>query len=58
MFVFKIYVYLCPQLAARGCDIILVSRSIDKLNATATEIGMYIYLCLLLSDLARWRNWR
>lgn len=26
------------ELAARGCDIILVSRSIDKLNATATEI--------------------
>ncbi|CAH2093996.1 unnamed protein product [Euphydryas editha] len=26
------------SLAARGCDIILVSRSIDKLKATATEI--------------------
>ncbi|XP_045454061.1 very-long-chain 3-oxoacyl-CoA reductase [Melitaea cinxia] len=26
------------ELAARGCDIILVSRSIDKLNATASEI--------------------
>ncbi|XP_022115108.1 very-long-chain 3-oxoacyl-CoA reductase [Pieris rapae] len=26
------------ELAARGCDIVLVSRSLDKLKATATEI--------------------
>ncbi|PZC72913.1 hypothetical protein B5X24_HaOG210348 [Helicoverpa armigera] len=26
------------MLAARGCDIVLVSRSIDKLKATAQEI--------------------
>lgn len=27
------------QLAAKGCDIVLVSRSLDKLKAVAEEIG-------------------